>query len=116
MEKMRWYAGSGKHFYSPMGCYYTRLEDGTEIEVHPKTYDEQFRAYLERIGVQRTSWYTIMQQAEKEWNEYCQVMDAFAENNQQWLDYRTSERVRSSRVFITAVADLPDTGSLKQKL
>ncbi|TMD69814.1 MAG: hypothetical protein E6I97_20750 [Chloroflexi bacterium] len=88
MEKMRWYAGSGKHFYSPMGCYYTRLEDGTEIEVHPKTYDEQFHAYLERIGVQRTSWYTIMQQAEKEWNEYCQVMDDFAEDLQQWLEYQ----------------------------
>jgi len=88
MGKMRWYAGSGKHFYSPMGHYYARLEDGTEIEVHPKTYDEQFHAYLERIGVQRTSWYTIMQQAEKEWNEYCQVMDAFAEDLQQWLEYQ----------------------------
>jgi len=99
-----------------MGRYYVRLEDGTQIEVHPATYQQQFDVYLERIGVRRTTWSEIMQKAEHERKEYCRVMDAFAENNQQWLDYRTPDKVRSSRVFITAVADLPDTGSLKQKL
>ncbi len=112
MAKMRWYAGCGQHFYSPMGRYHVRLEDGTQIEVHPATYQQQFEAYLERIGVQRTTWFEIMQKAEHEWKEYCRVMDAFAENNQQWLDYRTPDKVRSSRVFITTVADLPDKGKV----
>ena len=87
MPKMRWHAGRGQHFYHPMGYHSVYLEDGTRIEVHPKTYDEQFHAYLERIGVQRTTWSEIMQKAEKEWKEYCRIMDAFAEDNQQWLDY-----------------------------
>jgi hypothetical protein len=88
MSKMRWYAGRGQHFYSPMGHHFARLEDGTQIEVHPTTYDEQFSAYLERIGVQRTSWYEILQRAENEWKEYCRIMDAFAEDLEQWQVYR----------------------------
>ncbi len=88
MANMRWYAGRGRHYDSPMGHHFIRLEDGTEIEVHPDTYEQQFHAYLERIGVQRTSWDAILHQAENEWKEYCRVRDAFAENYQQWLDYR----------------------------
>ncbi len=88
MSKMSWYAGNSTHFYSPMGHHYARLEDGTEIEVRPDVYDKQFNAYLEHIGVQRTTWSEIMHKAEYEWKEYCRVMDAFAENYQQWLDYR----------------------------
>ncbi len=88
MAKMRWYAGHGSYSYSPMGHHFVRLEDGTEIEVHPDTYEKHFNAYLEQIGVPRTTWSEIMHKAENEWKEYCRVMDAFAENNQQWLDYR----------------------------
>lgn len=88
MAKMRWYAGRGQHFDSPMGHHYARLEDGTEIEVRSDVYDKQFHTYLERIGVQHTSWYAIMQKAENEWKEYCRVMDTFAENVQQWQEYR----------------------------
>ncbi len=88
MVKMRWYAGRGSYCDSPKGHHFVRLEDGTQIEVHPDTYDTQFNAYLEQIGAQRTSWSEIMQKAENEWKEYCRVIDAFAENQQQWLDYR----------------------------
>jgi hypothetical protein len=88
MAKMRWYAGCGQHFYSPLGHYYVRLEDGTQIEVHPATYDEQFRSYLERIGVQHITWSEIMRKAEDEWNAYCQVMDDFAEYVQKWHEYK----------------------------
>jgi hypothetical protein len=63
-----------------------RLEDGTYIEVDPNVYNQRFNAYLAHIGVKRTSWSEIMQQAEKQWQDYCRVMDAFAENYQQWLD------------------------------
>lgn len=66
MAKMRWYAGRGTCCYSPMGHYAVLLEDGTRIEVHAATYEQQFHAYLERIGVEPTSWYTIMQKAEQE--------------------------------------------------
>jgi hypothetical protein len=113
MAKMRWYAGCGRHFYSPMGYHYVRLEDGTQIEVHPATYEQQFDAYLERIGVQRTTWSEIMHKAENEWKEYCRVMDAFAENTQQWLDYCTPDKGRSRHVFITVGAVLPDIGEEK---
>ncbi len=88
MSKMRWYAGRGSDCCSSMGHHYVRLEDGTEIEVDSKTYEHQFHAYLEQIGVKPTTWSEIMHQAENEWKEYCRVMDAFAENQQQWLDYR----------------------------
>lgn len=91
MAKMRWYAGRGKHYYSPMGHHFVRLEDGTEIDVHSDVYEAQFQAYLERIGIRRTSWYEIMerarQQAEQEWRAYCQIMDAFDEDVEQWRDY-----------------------------
>ncbi len=88
MAQMKWYAGRGGYSYSPNGHHFARLEDGTEIEVHPDTYDQQFAAYLERIGVTRTSHYEIMQKAEQEWQEYRRVMDTFAQDTQQWLTYQ----------------------------
>jgi hypothetical protein len=88
MAKMKWYAGRGGFSYSPNGHHVARLEDGTQIEVHSDTYDQQFNAYLERIGIARTSYSEIMQKAEQEWQEYCRVMDAFAEDIQQWLEYQ----------------------------
>ncbi len=88
MAAMKWYAGRGGFSYSPNGHHFVRVEDGTEIEVHPDTYDKQFHAYLECIGVQRTSDHEIMQKAEGEWQAYCRIMDAFAEDTQQWLDYQ----------------------------
>ena len=88
MAKMKWYAGQCTFPYSPMGHHCVRLEDGTEIEVHPDTYEQQFHAYLERLGVARTSYSQIMQKAEQEWQAYRQVIDAFAEDTQQWLEYQ----------------------------
>ncbi len=88
MSKMRWYAGRGSYSFSPMGHHFVRLEDGTQIEVHPDTYEQQFHVYLERIGVKPTTWSEILHKAEHEWKEYCRVTDAFAENHQQWFDYR----------------------------
>jgi hypothetical protein len=88
MSKMKWYAGRSQHFYSPIGHHDARLEDGTEITVHPDIYDQQFYAYLERIGVKPTSWYEIMRKAEEEWQAYCRIMEAFAENVEQWLEYQ----------------------------
>jgi hypothetical protein len=85
-QKMRWHAGRGKFLYSLHGHYSVRLEDGTSIEVDPDVYNQRFNAYLERIGVKRTSWSAIMQQAEKQWQDYCDVMDTFAENYHLWLD------------------------------
>jgi hypothetical protein len=88
MTKMKWYAGRGGFGYSLNGHHCVRLEDGTEIEVHPDTYEQQFHDYLERIGVARTSYSQIMQKAEQEWQAYRQVVDAFAEDTQQWLEYQ----------------------------
>jgi hypothetical protein len=88
MSKMRWYAGRGQHFYSPLGHHFARLEDGTGIEVRSDVYEKQFQAYLESPGVQHTSWYEIVKKAEEEWQAYCQVMDAFAENLEQWRAYQ----------------------------
>lgn len=88
MARMKWYAGRGGFSYSPNGHHCVRLEDGTQIEVHPDTYDQQFHAYLERIGVPPTTHYEIMQKAEEEWQAYCRVMDAFAENTQQWIEFQ----------------------------
>lgn len=85
---MKWYARRSQHFYSLSGHHYAHLEDGTEITVHPDTYDQQFYAYLERIGVKPTSWYEIMRKAEAEWQVYCRIMEAFAENVEQWLEYQ----------------------------
>ena len=85
---MKWYVGRGGFGYSPNGHHFVRLEDGTEIEVHPDIYDQQFQVYLERIGVARTSYHEIMQKAEQEWQVYRQVMDAFAKDIQQWLEYQ----------------------------
>jgi hypothetical protein len=109
-QKMRWYAGRGKFFYSPAGRYSLRLTNGIYIEVHPDVYKQRFNAYLERLGVKpkswygimqqaetawqkccssassRTTWFEIMQRAENEWQDYCRIMDVFAENYQQWLD------------------------------
>ncbi len=88
MSKMRWYAGRGSYCDSPKGHHFVRLEDGTQIEVHADTYEQQFHAYLERMSVQPTTWSEIMHKADNEWKEYCRVGDAFAANYQQWLDYR----------------------------
>lgn len=85
MAPMKWYAGRGGFMYSPKGHHSVRL---TEIEVHPDTYEQQFHAYLERIGVARTSHSEIMQKAEQEWQAYCRVRDAFADDIQQWLEYQ----------------------------
>ncbi len=111
-RNMRWYAGRGGHFYDWYGRWSGRMEDGTEIEVMPSVYAEQFTACLERIGMRRTSWFEIMSKADNEWQEcccsgikrttwseimrkadneweaYCRVMDAFAADHQQWLNYR----------------------------
>ena len=88
MAQMKWYAGHGGFSYSLNGHHFARLEDGTEIEVHPDIYDQQFHAYLDRIGVQRTTYHEIMRRAEQEWQAYCRTMDAFAEDIQQWLEYQ----------------------------
>ena len=88
MTKMKWSAGRGGFGSSPMGHHFERLEDGSLIEVHPDRYEQQFEAYLERIGVARTSYSQIMQKAEQEWQAYRQVVDAFAEDTQQWLEYQ----------------------------
>lgn len=109
---MRWYAGCGRYFYDWYGRWFGRMEDGTEIEVMPSVYAEQFTAYLELIGMRCTSWFEIMRKADdewqkcccsdtrrttwseimrkanNEWEEYCRLMDEFAANHQQWLDYR----------------------------
>lgn len=110
--KMKWYAGRSRHFYDWYGCWLGRMEDGTTIEVMPSVYAKQFTAYLERIGMRRTSWFEIMSKADdewqkccrsstkrttwseimrkanNEWEEYCSLMDEFAANHQQWLDHR----------------------------
>jgi|SRR5579884_3951441 len=107
---MRWYPGGGRHFYDRYGRWSVLMEDGTEIDVLPSVYAKRFAAYLESIGMQRTSWSEIMHKAEdewqkcrscgsnwtswseamhkaqKEWERYCRAMDTFAENYQQWLD------------------------------
>lgn len=93
-QKMQWHAGKGRFFSSPKGCHLVDLEDGTHIEVHPDVYDQRFNEYLERIGAKRTTWYEIMCRAEQEWQEYCRLMERFAENSQQWLD------VQGSGVFV----------------
>jgi hypothetical protein len=84
-QKMQWYAGRGKFFSSQNGHYSVRLEDGTYIEVDPDLYEQRWRAYLERLGRKRTSWSEIMRAAERRWQQYCQVMDRFAENTVQWF-------------------------------
>lgn len=83
---MQWHAGKGKHVLSPNGYYFSQLEDGTSIEIHSNVYDRRFQAYLERLGVQQTSWQEIMYRAQQEWQNYCMLMDHFAQNTQQWLD------------------------------
>jgi hypothetical protein len=109
-QKMQWYAGRGRFFYSPAGRYSLHLKNGIYIEVHPDVYKQRFNAYLERLGVKpkswygimqraenewqrccssvgsRATWYEIIQRAENEWQDYCRIMNAFAENYQQWLD------------------------------
>ncbi len=83
--KVRWHHGSGRFFYSPQGCYTLSLENGTSVEIHPEVYRQRFNAYLEQLGVQPTSRYEIMQRAEREWQNYCRLIDSFAENTQQWV-------------------------------
>ena len=84
-QGMRWHPGSGKFFYSVAGYYFVRFEDGTSIGVHPDVYSQRFQAYLEHRGAKRTTRYEIMQRAEQEWQDYCRLMEGFAENAQQWL-------------------------------
>ena len=82
----QWHVGKGKHVGGLNGYHSIQLEDGTYIEVHPDVYERRFQAYLERLGVQQTSWQAIMRRAEQEWQNYCMLMDNFAQNTQQWLD------------------------------
>jgi hypothetical protein len=86
-SKMTWHAGHGKHIYSEKGHYSARLLDGTRIEVHPDMYHKAFNAHLILKGIRPTTWSEIMGKAEREWQAYCQFMDAFAENIQQWFTY-----------------------------
>lgn len=102
-QKMQWHAGQGRFFFSSKGCYHVNLEDGTHIEVHPDVYDQRFDAYLEHLGVKRTTYYEIMRRAEQEWQEYARLRERFAENAQQWLD------AQGSGVFVE-----PGNGEQKQ--
>ena len=94
----------------PAMNYLRPSEDGTEIEVHPDTYDQQFRAYLQRIGVEHTSYSQIMEKAEQEWQAYCRVMDAFAEDTQQWLKYQ------GRGVYITRPRNLVQEKSISEEI
>ncbi len=44
------------------------------------------KIFTERLPPFVEPW--AMHKAEYEWKEYCRIMDTFAENYQQWLDYR----------------------------
>lgn len=85
-REMIWHAGRSRHSSSEGGYLSIYLEDGTRIEVSSETYAQRFNAYLNHLGVKPTTWSQIMGKAEAEWQAYCQLMDAFAENIQQWLD------------------------------
>jgi hypothetical protein len=82
---MQWHVGRGKLVGGLHGYHSIQLEDGTYIEVHSDVYERHFQAYLEQLGVQRTSWHEIMRRAEQEWQDYCTLMETFAQNTQQWL-------------------------------
>lgn len=87
-NKMTWRAGRGKHIFSNKGYYFARLPDGTHIEVHPDAYHQAFHAYLLLKWVRPTTWSEIMGKADAEWRAYCHLMNAFAEDIQQWLTFR----------------------------
>ncbi len=86
MLKMVWYAGKGRYTFDDTGHYFTRLEDGTEIEVHPDVYQQRFQDYLLRICVRHTTFAEIMRKAEQEWKAFCAVRDTFDENIEQWRE------------------------------
>jgi hypothetical protein len=87
MQKMNWRAGRAACWYSPDGYWRGRMDDGTVIEVHPKIYEKQLNAYLERVGVRRTNWMEILERANQEWAAFQSVLDAFAADLEQWLAY-----------------------------
>jgi hypothetical protein len=94
MKKMAWCASRGKYISSQgQGHYYTRLEDGTVIEVHPDVYQQQFHAYLQHLGVKPTTFTEIIARAEQEWNTFCQVMNAFDEDVDQWRERASTQGV-----------------------
>lgn len=87
-RKMTWHSGGGQHCSGFWGYHSVCLENGTIIEVCAKTYDQYFNAYLNDLGVQRMSLFGIMKKADVEWQAYCQLMDAFADDIRQWLTFR----------------------------
>lgn len=87
-RKMAWHAGRGRHCYSYWGYHSVYLEDGTRIEVEANVYDQRFNAYLNNLGIRRTTWSEIMGKADAEWRAYCHLIDAFAEDIQQWFTFR----------------------------
>jgi hypothetical protein len=82
---MQWHAGRGTHVGGLNGYHSIRLADGTGIEVDADVYERRFQAYLEHLGVPRTTWREIMRRAEQEWHDYETLMETFAQNTQQWL-------------------------------
>jgi hypothetical protein len=90
-RKMIWHAGRGRYGYSSWGYHSVSLEDGTRIEVSAETYDQRWKAYLNGLGMKPTTWSEMMGEAEREWQAYSQLMDAFAENIQQWLMFRSED-------------------------
>jgi hypothetical protein len=88
MGKMVFSTSNGKHVPSGDGHYFARGEQGQLIEVLPDVYQQQFEAYLSRLGVKPTTYHEIMKRAEQEWQAFAQLMDAFAEDVEQWQTYQ----------------------------
>ncbi|HZU03810.1 MAG TPA: hypothetical protein VFA10_29365 [Ktedonobacteraceae bacterium] len=88
INSMTWRAGPGKYISSEQGHYFARLSDETYIEVHPDVYNQAFYAYVRLRGIRPTTWSQIMEKADAEWQAYSRLMDAFAEDTQQWFTYR----------------------------
>jgi len=88
-RKMTWHAGRGRYGYSCWGYHSVSLEDGTRIEVSAETYDQRWKAYLNGLGMKPTTWSEMMGEAEREWQAYSRLMEAFAENIQPWLTFRS---------------------------
>ncbi len=87
MGKMIFFATNGKHVPSGSGHYFARGKQGQRIEVLPDVYQQQFEAYLDRLGVKPTTYHEIMNKAEQEWQAFAQLMNAFAEDIEQWQNY-----------------------------
>jgi hypothetical protein len=87
MGKMVFSASNGKHVPSGGGHYFARGEQGQLIEVLPEVYQQQFEAYLKRLGVKPTTYNEILNKAEQEWHAFAQLRDTFAEDLEQWQTY-----------------------------